>query len=590
MDRTRIVLQAGLVAATCLTLSACGGGGGGGGGGTTPPPGGNVTVSGTVTFERPSYRSNNTLDFANLQRLPVRGATVEILRSSDQSVLATTTTDATAGNYSASVANTPIIVRVKARLAKPGTAGYDFEVRNNTSGNALYALDSSVVTPTGSTARIDLNAATGWSGTSYTGTRAAAPFAILDMLWQAKELLQGAEANLTMPAVDVFWSTLNNSADCDGRPDPASGAIGTTFYVGGTIAATANCSATTAGIYVLGDASGNADDDADEFDPSVIAHEFGHYFEDAFSRGDSLGGPHSLDSRHDLTLAMSEGWGNAFQGFVLNNKWYRDTFGTSGSLVFAFDMENDTSPYLVETGWFAEASIQEFLWDVYDGVGDDQIDLGYGPIHTVMRNDMRTTDALTSIYVMANGLETRNPSTQAAIRSRLQAERIFGEGDFGVGETPVLRNTSTGWPADPDAVPVFEPVTFGVPVSTVSTIQFADPGDTFYQAYNRLGGRRYLRIDLPSGGFLRIRAQGPVGSDPDFSLYRNAVDQCPSGGACSGFDFSTSDGLEEATYSGLAAGTYVLDVAECSNLGEVVCGADSTARGDTPIVVTVTQQ
>jgi hypothetical protein len=590
MDRPRMKLLATPLVAASLGLSSCGGGGGNGGG-TTPPPGGNVTVSGTVTFDRPSYTQNNTLNFSALERLPVRGATVEILRSSDQAVLASTTTDGTSGNYSASVPAGSILVRVKAQLLKSGSGGYDFEVRNNTSNNALYSLDSAVVSASGSSVRVDLNAATGWGGSSYTGPRAAAPFAILDMLWRAKLLIQGAETNLSLPALDVYWSTLNRASDCaNGQPDPTTGDIGTTFYVGGTIPATANCAATPTGIYVLGDSSGNAGDDADEFDSSVIAHEFGHYYEDSFSRSDSMGGPHYLDERHDLRLAFSEGWGNAFQGFVLDSPWYRDTFGTSGSSGFAFDMENNTAPYTssAEFGFFAEASVQDILWDVYDGVNDDQVNLGFDPIHTVMRNEMKTTDALTSIFVMASGLEARNPSQAAAIRSRLAQEAtlrpyaaIDGIGDFAANQT---------LPDATDLVPLYGLVSFGTPLTLISTNRFADAGDTLYEAFNRLGGRRYLRIDLPTGGGLRITAQGPVGSDPDFYLYRAGADQCPNGGACRGDDFSGANGLEEATYSGLAAGTYVLEVEECSNLGVVALCQPGPALGNTNIDVTVTQQ
>jgi hypothetical protein len=66
------------------------------------------------------------------------------------------------------------------------------------------------------------------------------------------------------------------------------------------------------------------------------------------------------------------------------------------------------------------------------------------------------------------------------------------------------------------------------------------------------------------------------------------VDQCPTGGACSGQDDSVDSGLEEASFSNLAAGTYVLEVAECSYLGELcrtpVFGTETT------FAVTVTQQ
>jgi hypothetical protein len=160
------------------------------------------------------------------------------------------------------------------------------------------------------------------------------------------------------------------------------------------------------------------------------------------------------------------------------------------------------------------------------------------------------------------------------------AEGINGSGEFAANQT---------LPDASDLVPVYVPVNFGSPVPVTSTNRYADPGDTYYQSYNRLGSHRYLRIDLPSGGGLRVTAQGPAGSDPDFILYRQGVDQCQTAGAaCWGQDDSAGNGLEEATFSGLAAGTYVLDVAECSYLGELC--RPSVFGTSTVFTVTVTQQ
>lgn len=567
---------AGLLA---LSLSACGGGGGGGGG-SNPPPTGSATVSGTVTFDRPTYGTNTSLSFSNLERLPVRGATVEVLRASDQAVLATTTTGATDGRYSATVTSGNVIVRVKAQVRRSGAGAYDFEVRNNTAGNALYALDSATVNASGAVT-VNLNAATGFTvGTGYTGTRAAAPFAILDTLWRARELVQGAEAGLDMPALDVYWSTQNRAGGCDGRPNPVTGEIETSFFLAQSFAATASCPAVPAGIYVLGDAA-TASADADEFDASVIAHEFGHYFEDAFSRGDSVGGPHSLADLLDIAVAYSEGWGNAFQGFVLGTPLYRDTFGATGGTGFFFSVESGSSSFA--RGFATETSAQEILWDVFDSANDaadsDALDLGYAAIHAVMRSDIRTSEALTSLFVMADGLEQDFPAQSAAIRNRLAADGVNGIGPFGFGQSPVA--------SDPDLGPVYRQPPAGQPVQVVSTNDFGDPDD-FWASFNRLGGRRYLRVDLPGGGGLRVVAQAAIGADPDFLLLRRGVDQCPNGGACDGFDDSVADGREEATFFGLQPGTYVLEVAECSNLGEN-CRL-GPPRGDTPITVTVTPQ
>lgn len=568
------------VSAMAILIAACGGGGGGGGGFTPPPPPppvtGNVNLSGRITFDRPSNNPHpaHTLNFNNLQRLPARGVTVEVLRSSDNTVLATTVTDSN-GNYAAVFAATAYRVRAKAQMVRTGAGSYDFEVLNNTASNALYVLDSNAITPTSNTMVTDLNAATGWGGSSYTGTRAAAPFALLDMVWRARELIQAAESGLALPALKLYWSATNRAGGCaNGDPNPVTGEIGTSFYLPFAIPAGGGCPATPAGIYILGDASGNADDDTDEFDASVVAHEFGHYYEDKVSRSDSMGGPHALDLKLDFRIAMSEGWGNAFQGMVMNDPFYRDTFGASGNQAFFFDLENDNSrPFAQETGFFSEASTMDFLWDAFDLANDpgDTMSFGFGPIHTVMRNEMRTTEAMVSIYPMATALAARNPGTEASIRNRLAAEMIFGFGDFATGET-----SSQG---DPGGLPVYRSVVFSVTQQVTSINQFADPGDTDFASYNRQGGRRYLRIIQPATTALRVQLAG--GTDPDFALYRRGVLVCEG--------VSSTVGSEDQLCPNITAGSYVLEVAECTNLGEFFCGG-GPPRGSTVINVTVTQQ
>ena len=67
--------------------------------------------------------------------------------------------------------------------------------------------------------------------------------------------------------------------------------------------------------------------DTDEYDASVIAHEWGHYYQSAFSRDDSPGGAHSGGDRLDRRVAFSEGWGNAWSGIALARSNYTDSSG-----------------------------------------------------------------------------------------------------------------------------------------------------------------------------------------------------------------------------------------------------------------------
>ncbi|MET0656752.1 MAG: hypothetical protein ABW110_01185, partial [Steroidobacteraceae bacterium] len=337
-----------LIAGALVTLAACGSSGGGGddsGGGSS------TTVSGKVTFDRVSIASGG-LDFNAVTQSPARQIVVEAIGSTGSAVLASTTTDS-AGNYSLTVpTSTSLFIRAKAQMTQSGSgATWTFSVKNNTNANALYVLDGSAFNSGSSASTHDLNASSGWNtgSGSYTGTRAAAPFAILDTVYQAKELGLSAQASLAFPALDLYWSSSNRSSNdfC-----PSNGSIGTTSFVLAGAGQLDDCTPRqqmVSGIYVLGSVNGN---DTDEFDQHVIAHEFGHYVEDKFSRSDSIGGSHGLGERLDLRLAFGEGWGNAISAMTLNEPQYRDSFdGIDND--FGFNLESDTE---AAPGWYSETA------------------------------------------------------------------------------------------------------------------------------------------------------------------------------------------------------------------------------------------
>ncbi len=589
-DLAAVRLLAPLWGATVL-LAACGGGGGGGGGGAPGgnPPGapGPVAVSGRITFERPSRNADHTLNFQLTEREPARGIVVELRAATDGRVLATATTDAD-GDYAADIAGTSFTVRARAELRRAGSGGFGFTVRDNTADRALYTLDSAVVTPAGSAVTVDLHAPTGWDGAGYGATRAAAPFAILATIWRGVTLLQQTEPGLTLPAFDLYWSPRNRgeepAGECAGRVDPPSGRLGSTFFNATSEPASQGCAAVPAGIYLLGDADGTLDDDADEFDESVIAHELGHYYEALLARSDSVGGPHTLLSVLDPRVALSEGFGNAFQGLVLGDRVYRDALGSTGNRVFFFDLDRLSQPVRSVRDYYSEACVGELLWDFADAddqqdVDRDQLGLGFPALHAVWRNDLSATPALTGIHVVARALRERYPQHAADIDTLLAGCGISGSDDFASGES--------GPDEDPGAVPLYRPATLGLPLTVTSTDRYANSGASFDHAWNRLGARRLIRVELPVTGSVTITAIAAVGADPDFVLWQRGVDQCPLSGACSGTDDSAATGREEATYTNRPAGTYVLEVYECSNLGERC--RPGPARGDTTIQVTVTQ-
>src|SRR5690606_26346255 len=158
----------------------------------------------------------------------------------------------------------------------------------------------------------DLHAPSGWGGSSYTGPRAAAPFAILDVIYDAVQLVLAAAPEVEFPPLAIHWSPANvPSFGSDGAPDIDSGQIGSSFFV------------PSLGIYLLG----AENQDTDEYDRHVIAHEWGHYFEHSFSRSDSIGGPHTRGDHLDMRVAFGEGFGNALAAMITGDSIYRDVVG-----------------------------------------------------------------------------------------------------------------------------------------------------------------------------------------------------------------------------------------------------------------------
>jgi len=290
---------------------------------------GAVQISGKVTYDRVPHTSASGLDYANTIVKPVRGAVIEAVSGTGE-VLASRVLD-DSGSYALTVdANIDFRLQVKSQLLAEGTAKWDFNVTDNTQGNQLYALQGALAS-SGSLGRQtrNLHAPHGWTGRSYSGERAAAPFAILDSLYLAVKAFNDIDPNIEFPRLEVRWSEKNKSI----IGNKALGQIGTSAYFpdidGGTI-------------YLLGE-DGR---DTDEYDPHVILHEWGHYFEHRLSRTDSIGGLHSLNDRLDPRVAFSEGWGNALSAILTGDPIYRDSSGAGQYIALCGAMPIKTRPFL----------------------------------------------------------------------------------------------------------------------------------------------------------------------------------------------------------------------------------------------------
>ena len=287
-------------------------------------------------------------------------------------------------------------VRARAEIAD-GETRWDARVLDNTRDDALYALDGEPFRTGSRDVVADLHAASGWSGDGYAEDRAAAPFAILDTVYDA---VRSVDRGVDFEPLELLWSPNNRAQD---------GGLGAYFIAPG------RRSSGVAAIYLLGD----EDHDTDEYDRSLIAHEWVHFFEATLPRSDSLGGGHGPGDQLDMRVAFSEGLANALSAMITGEQNYAASFGPKQGSGWRWDIENAAQARL-RPGWFSEASVHEIIYDLFDSANDDGIELGFGPIYEGLAKDLPHTPALTSIFAFIHALKTQVPEQAATIDALVQ--------------------------------------------------------------------------------------------------------------------------------------------------------------------------
>jgi hypothetical protein len=564
-----------LLALVVLAASLAGCGGGGSDAAPAPTPGA-VTLSGQVTFDKVPAVPGQGLVYTQTVAAPARGVTVELLQNG--SVTASTTTDA-AGNYSFGnvTQNTAVSLRVRAEMLRVGTPSWDFRVVDNVNGEALYTLAGAVFNTGSTDLTRNLHAASGWTGAAYTQTRSAAPFAILDVAYEAAQLVLTAAPAAVFPSLRFHWSTANVPVS-----GSAPGEIGSSRFQTGV------------GILLLG----AANQDTDEYDRHVVAHEFGHYLEWSFSRSDSIGGPHALTDQLDMRLAFGEAWGNAFAAMVTTQRVYVDTHSASQAHAFSFDLEQSSSRVNPNPGWFNEESLQALIYDLYDNGRDvppgaftvDELALGFAPIWEALTTEQRTTRALTSVFPFIDALKTARPADETLIDSLTTSQRIAVVSDeYGTGQTNFgLPTRRTLLEVSQDFNTIYDSVAVGGTVQNVCSLD--DYTSSLTGAENKLASRRYVRFSVTSPGVHTItaRARGPLNgaADPDLVLHRGLAGPLVSDGPPNCTAATPADCVETFSPT-LAAGEHVLEVYEWTNTNAL--DDDDPPIGRTCFDVTVTR-
>ena len=475
-----------------------------------------LNVSGTITFERIALLDSGALDFAGKTSQPAKAIQVEAICNS---VIAVTTTDVN-GSYSVVLPSGTqgVFIRAKAQMVKSGVPSWNVEIKDASQAfSLLFALDSSPFNLDDLDVTKNLLATAGNVGSTYPvdALRAAAPFAILDSIYKSMQLVLSVEPDLIFPALDVKWSADNE----DG-----------TFYTNNQIS-------------VLGSTV-----DTDEFDEHVIAHEWGHYYQDAFSRDNSVGGSHTPEDILDIRVAFSEGFGNALSAMVTGDPVYKDSQGIASG--FFIDVESNNC---INEGWYSECSVQSVLYDFFDVANDDIFSLGFDEIHEVMTSNIPTSSSLTSIFSFINYFKNLASIDATDVDTLLAAQSIdaisdeyatgVSDGIYIIGSTDVLPIYDDRALVDDPPFPLTDVCSTGDNISAA-------------EVYG-LGASRFIRFTAPSSGnfsFTSSWSSGLSTSDPDMYLYSN--------GDLIGLGV-TANNKSETLVTYLAAGSeYILEVLE----------------------------
>ncbi|CAA6808280.1 MAG: Unknown protein [uncultured Sulfurovum sp.] len=457
--------------------------------GTTPivVEGEGSKIIGTITYDRVPVEVDTMgsarLNYAQTYRGTGKYLVIKALDENNQ-VLAQTTSN-NVGEYTLYVPeNTAVKIRAYARMFKENV--WDLSVVDNTNQKSMYVIEGSLYNSGDADSRRDLHAPSGWDGQSYSQPRDAAPFAILDSINTIMQKVILASPDIQFPQLLINWSVNNVSVG----GNTSLGQIGTSSYT-----------SDDGNMWILGDANS----DTDEYDDHIIIHEWAHFFEDKFSRSDSIGGGHSSGDALDIRVAFGEGFGNAMSAIATDNPIYFDTSGYNQSAGWYMNIESSAQE---NPGWFSEASIQRILYDLYDSnnEGSDQASLGFRPIFNAMVGKERNAKAFTSIFTFIDALKSENSSSAASIDQVVSSERINTIHDpYGNYRS----NTANGL----FTTPLYRTLEVGKWITQCN--------NNVYGVYNKLGNRTYVKVNIPSAGIYTFGAK-PYGSaygDPDIVLY-----------------------------------------------------------------------
>jgi hypothetical protein len=491
-------------------------------------PGCAPSIQGTVTYTWVNANDSITeggarIEYGTAADRPARRLLVEAIDAADGvTVRAATSTD-DLGSYTLTTPpGVPVKVRVSARVYSAAYtadgigddncngASFDFQVRDNTSGYALYTMEGPLPVAAPLKAN-DLHAGMEWN-VAYLD-RTAAPFAIADTAVTVLETVCQGQANIALPTLWVNWAV--NNVEVSG--DKTKGQITTAHYTRESIGMTLRPV-----IYLRG----KEDSNTDEYDDHIVAHEMTHFLTDMFYRDDSMGGPHGYGDNLDIRVSFSEGTANAFGSLALRDPVPVDTSGWGQAGGWSFDVSEATLP--TERSMHSEWGVQHFMWTLWENRDTTLRSGSYDRIHAVLASTANSPALMTVLtfaaaYNAAYGATGDDLSNVWSTWMRAPynalcagackgsgdvADPWDSDGDIGVAYATAFEyTTGTGKKYAPGFWTVYPLLSSGTRIGDAhEQIHFGIPFDYF----NWYGPNRFYRL-VGTGVSTTVAVASPVG-------------------------------------------------------------------------------
>jgi len=335
-------------------------------GGSANPDGGApvaLTVTGQVTFDRLPVSASGLGSTPTVTA--ASNVLVEAVRHNDIfDVVATTTTDV-AGNYTLNL-NVSHDFFVRARAHSGSGGNVDRVLHAQTSPLITHAAVGPILNRAMGSQAANLHA-----GFALPQNRAGA-FAVLDTIQRLRASVTPSFANLG--PLDVSWCTGATTATGTDEIGPTGNP--TIYLLGGTTADPANT-------------------DHDEYDETVIGHEWASFLQLTQSRDNNFGGVHGGEELI-YSASYSEGVVTAIGCILLGQRVYRDTVGYPGGATgvqFEFDCESGSLPG-TGVGYGNEFENVRAVYDLLDGAAGGPTDFDGDPVAITAANFFASFSAL----------------------------------------------------------------------------------------------------------------------------------------------------------------------------------------------------